>query len=486
MKKNKIFYHKKQLQFTNARQRTRVLIAGRAFGKGVCIGRSFYLKMMHLPRSKHFLSSSTYGQMLTKTLPVIFNKWAEYGLKRHYDMKNPGHYVVGKRPPDAWQTPWQKPDLYKNVITFWNGFTIELLSMDRADLARGGNYDGGEIDEALLVKKEHYSKVLLPATRGTSPRLFQLPYHKQISFYTSVPWLASAQWLFEYEERSKSTPDDVFYMEGLSTDNPLITEEDIRIWKQEMDYLDFQVEVMNMRITRSEKAFYHSWDDDKHLYTPKWNYQDDEDVGISVNGQASARKKNMPLDMSFDFSGWFNCCTVYQKHVKTERMIDKFFVKQDNVSTLIENICIDCADQKRKHVNIYGEPRGHDRRAEGDSLYTVISKIFNRNGWSVSILAKKKAAQHEVRHELVNTILQETNPKLPQLRVNQSKCKDVVIAMKMAEILPNHKKSKKDERDRKFPQEHATHFTDTVDYFFEQKYGGVSTGFSQLPGFADF
>ena len=84
--------------------------------------------MEPMPRGKGFLSSSTYAQILTKTLPEMQAIWERHGLIENF------HYVIGRRPPKAFVSPFKPPKKYENVITFGNGYTIELLSMDRPDL----------------------------------------------------------------------------------------------------------------------------------------------------------------------------------------------------------------------------------------------------------------------------------------------------------------------------------------------------------------
>lgn len=480
----KVYYNSKQLAFLQAYQKTKCWIGGRGTGKSVNIAGSTALKFKRLPRAKIFFSSTTYNQILTKTLPPVEGKWHDMGFKEHMGPDQPGHYVIGVKPPANWVKPYSPPRNFKNVITFYNGFTIEMLSLDRPDLARGGSYDGGEIDEAALIKKEHYTRVLLPSIRGNTHR-YSSYLHHNVNFYTSMPWRQEGMWLLEYEDRSKLNPEEYFYQESTAWDNVLIlTEKGIERYREEMDYLEYMVEIENFRISKTDKGFYPKWDDNIHLYLPAYHYSEGE-RGIKVAG-VQDRDKGKLLDVSLDFSGWFNCATIYQEKNFVETMIGSFHVKdEEKIAELVDHIVRAYADHKNKYVRLWGEPRGNDRRPEGDPLFQVIRARFIHHGWSCDIRASVRAGSHESRYMLINDILSETNPRLPKLRVNQEACKSVAIAVKLTEIKADFKKNKAKERDRKYPQEHAPHYTDTIDYFFEQKYGylvhedhGVSPNFA--------
>ena len=471
MKRNKgIYLNDKQLQFVYAEQKDRTWIGGRGTGKSYCIGASLRQKMSDLPRSKGFLSSTTYNQILTKTLPPIEEFWKSCGLKEWRSVEEPGHYVIGRRPPKHWITPYSIPRKYQNIISFQNGFTIELLSMDRADLARGGSFDYGEIDEALLVPQEHINKVLLPTLRGRRHKFSHWSHH-QFSKYTSRPWKAEGMYLNDYEDKAKAYPKDYFYLESTAYDNiEVLGEATIKRMEQEMDYLVFQIEILNKKSGLSTHGFYPKFDDSYHTYQPTYIYGEGE-RGITVLG-SSDRDRTSHLDISFDFGGWFKCCTVWQEEGNTEYMRDRFSKTQRGTPMdLVDDICMKYADQDNKYVRIWGEPRGHDT-GDGGTMYDKIKNRFLANGWSPKVMASAGSTDlHEVRYDFVNEVFSEDNPRYPRIRINQETCKDVIIAINNTEVTADFKKDKKNEKNRSFNQEHSTHYTDTIDYYIMQKHG---------------
>ncbi|HNQ31639.1 MAG TPA: hypothetical protein PKJ68_04110 [Candidatus Woesebacteria bacterium] len=466
-----IYLNQKQEQFMQLRQKDKTLIAGRGFGKSRVIGNKNHSRMATLPRAKFFFSSTTFAQLLTKTLPPVEEAWASLGLREYKGPNEPGHYVVGKRPPSQWERPYSAPRKYDNIITFWNGYTIELLSMDRPDLARGGSYDGGDIDEALLVKKEHIDKVLYPSIRGNRHR-FTHWQHQELCRYSSMPWLAEGQYLLEYKDKAISMPKQYGYIEGTVMDNiDVLGQEYLERLRDELDPYTFSLEVMNEPVGKKKHGFYHALNDDYHSYEPQYVYAENDRLG-SVAGMKD-RIRTAALHMAFDFHGWFKCATVWQDRNNTEYCIDSYYRKEnDSIDQLIDDICISYLDQKNKHVLVWGEPHGHDRTTFGGTVFDRIKAKFNKNGWHVEIMAPAKMSDlHSVRYELINEMLEENNPLLPRIKFNRDTCKAVLISMLNAEVNDKFQKSKADEKNKSFNQIYATHFSDTVDYYLMQKYG---------------
>ncbi|MBL7780699.1 MAG: terminase family protein [Saprospiraceae bacterium] len=472
-----IYWNSKQLKFLQATQKRKMFLGGRGAGKTTVEGGEQYIFATQMPRSKGFLSSTTYNQLLTKTLPSLMSKWRQMGMEKYED------YVVGTRPPKSWERSIEEPEKYENIISFSNGRRIELLSMDRPDLARGGSFTDGAVDEAALVPLEHVTRVLLPSIRLGRFDFGDHPRWGSFRGYTSIPWKPSGYWTMDYEEKAKAFPDKYAFIEANAYDNVLVLgEEYIQMLQDELPYLEFLVEVMNQRIRKVRDAFYHKFDADKHSYTVRYLYGLGES-GIITNGIADPHyDRTGALDFSFDFSGWFNCAIAFQDGWDTtggvKRLVEyglhQFFVKQEDgkVGELVDKICEHYKDHKNKVARLWGEPRGHDPKPDTpETLFQQIQKRFVRNGWRVEIRVKPgQVKAHKERNFYMNDLLAE-NTTLPALRLNDQTCKDAIIAMQVTSVKADYQKDKSLESKRDFPQEQATHFTDLIDYYFMQKHG---------------
>ena len=469
MGRNPVYFNAKQLEFLQCPQKRKTLVWGRGTGKGAALAGLHYQRMCSLPRAKFFLTSSTYGQILTKTLPPMLDKWHEIGLREGE------HYLVGRRPPEHWDRPFKPPKKFENIISFANGYTIEMMSMDRPKTLRGGSFDGGDVDEAAFVSHEVYKDILVPSIRGNNHR-FSHPLHQSICKLSSQPRDTRGDWIIEDKAKAKAKPELYFYSEATSWDNvDILGASTIQMWEDEMDYLSYQAEVMNVRFMAAQDPFYHRYESKTHNYTPAYKYHEDEE-GIQVKGFADYNPKEL-LDISFDFGGWFNCAIAFQTDRNTERAVKSFHVKETDARVLVDNICKHYEGHPFKMVRVWGEPRGHDKMATGTTMFEIVQRRFQENGWTCQICVRSGyTRKHAERHTLLNEILEEVNIKLPKLRINDQECKDLIISMQLAEVGQDFTKNKSKEKDRNYPQEHATHYTDALDYFFVQKYERLMSG----------
>lgn len=478
MNRNKtraVYINEKQQAFVQARQPDKAFVAGRGGGKSACIGFEEYLRNKYLPRSKFFFVSTTYNQILTKTLPAVEHILNRCGMREHESREVPGHYVIGRKPPAGWPKPYTPPRKFQNVMSFFTGHCVEFLSMDRPDLQRGGSYDGGSADEAALIDREHITKVLYPSIRG-NVSYFNHYLHQQFSFYTSMPWTHSGRWVLDYKKKMTDDPANYFYLEATAYDNiDVLGEKGIERLRREMTYLEFQLEVMNIPIIKSPESFYPAFDDDKHTYTPRYNYTDGA-RGIETTGKIKDLDTNRAIDMSMDFGGWFNCMALFQSEKNTVNLFDALFVKSpQGIEELVGDFITRYAHHKNKTVFIYGEPRGNDRLADQSTYYQKVERALQAAGWTVYLKAPGgRTTRHDERFAFMDDVLKEQILNYPRLRINRDACKWVIMALQTARTKADGTKDKSNERKREFPQEQATHITDAVDYYFMQKYKNKS------------
>lgn len=477
MSSKPIYFNAKQLEFLQATQPYKMFLGGRGSGKTTVEGGEQYLCMVEMPRSKGFLTSSTYAQLLNSTLPAVEMKWIEMGLTEGED------YVVGVKPPHFFEKALDEPRNWGNVISFRNGRRIQLMSMDRPDLQRGGTFTDGAADEAALIEHEHVTKVMIPSLRGLV-REFRTHRRGQFRAYTSIPWKPKGYWTLDYELKALSDPAMYKFVEANAYDNIDVLGADyIKRLETELPYLEFLVEVMNQRVKKVKDAFYHKFDPEKHSYSVRYLY-DDGPRGITTAGIADPNyNPDELLDISFDFSGYFNCATVWQSrpliHGGNKQVVEyclhQFFVKSDEgkVAELVDKICEHYTRHKFRLVRLWGEPRGHDPKPDTPrTMFQQIHGRFMSNGWGCEIRVRPGQAKgHKERNFYMNELLAETNALLPIVRFNDQTCKDVIIAMQVTSVKDDYQKDKSMERDRSFPQEHAPHFTDTIDYYLQQKHG---------------
>lgn len=466
--------------FLLAEQELKALIAGRGFGKSFINGLQIIQKVERLPRSKGTFLGLTYTQILGNTLLPMINAWEWAGYIRDVD------YVVGKKPPKHFQTPYQKPERYENVITFFNGTTVILGSFDRADLNRGGSNDWVLVDEALLIKKEHYDQVIIPTLRPSDIRLKDMAGMLTQSFTSSMPFGSVGSWLFDVEKEALSHPETTFWIEGTSWHNRIVLgDETIRRWIRTMSPLRAQVEVFNKRIRNLGNLFYPALAEN-HYYEGDYDYGyiDSLNLDIQKIQKPDCRfdndcNKDEPLDLGFDF-GAFNCCVVGQEHWPEFRILNSFHVSHPEiVEDLVSRVADYYQPMRSRIINLYGDKSGNNREPNSRlTSFQKIQKILRDKGFR-PVIREMGDVGHYARHEFFNTVFRETDPKFPAVRINKSKNRDFIIAMESAGMY-GEKKDKRPEH-HAIKQEHATHFTDAFDQLVYWKYRKGKVFFAMKP-----
>lgn len=487
--KQRVYANPKQIEFLQAKQKRKGIVGGRGSGKSSCLGFESQTQYNYLPRAKGFIAGLTYNQILTKTLPSAMDAWAMVGVKEYDKHKKRGHFVVNKTPPLGWIKPYQAPRNFENAITFINGFTLELLSLDRPDTARGGNYDFGHVDESALVKKEIIGKVLLPMIRANK-YVFDSPYHWSFCHYTSAAWLPTGQWIYDYEEMQKEKPDRYKYVEATAYDNiEVLTQEYIDDLEAELDPLEFQVEVLNKRIKKLPNCFYPSFDESKHCKADTFDYQYDDEHGLWLS-TASDRNTNKPLELTWDFNAAITSLHVCQEHGAMElRFLDTLYLKQAKTN-LVDDLCdkfiAEYASHACKVITIYGDRNGNSKSAGSNkTFYEQIDDKLTAAGWKVTLKIMNAYPDHMLKHRVINAILAENNTRLPHIRINQTKCKYLIISIQNSPIKPDWTKDKRGES-LVIQQERTTHLSDAFDYIIFQKYAHLIGQQNNMPYLVKF
>lgn len=450
--------------FLQAPQQVKCLNAGRGFGKSHLYGPDINLDLKHLPRAKGLFLGLTYSQILSNTLLPITSALESYGYKRDI------HYVIGKKPPKWFDHPYQKPERYENVMSFWNGYTIILASFDRPQLLRGGSNDFVKVDEALLVKKERFDEVIIPTLRPSHVMLKGKQRLLHQHFTTSMPYGNNGDIIWHIEEKSKRNPKQFFYTEGSSWHNvDILGKETILMWKESMTKSRYEIEVMGKRIRNVGDMFYPKLSD-KHYYDPSDNHDfiDGFDYDLTAISQVNDCRMDADLDtgkpmhLSFDF-GTFSCMVVAQDRGDDFPILNSFYVKSpETVNELVDKFCEYYQYQANKTALIWGDKGGirRDERSYINTFDMIIARM-SKHGWRC---VKKKTAdiEHWERHKFINEVLDEHGQTFPKIKIQKIKNKDLIIALESAGMI-DRKKDKSSER-KAIAQEHATHFTDAFDY----------------------
>lgn len=174
-----------------------VSVEGRGTGKSFDIGFTMDKIVRAMPRSITAITGKTYGQLLTNTLPSSLKLLGKMGYVKD------GNFVVCKRPPSWFKSPYEQINRYDDIISFSNGACFALISQTEKGSGRGKNIDFEIMDEALTINKEQYDYEVSPANRGNNeyfgPRSENpVSFHHGFKYSTSMPPTKAGRWILEY------------------------------------------------------------------------------------------------------------------------------------------------------------------------------------------------------------------------------------------------------------------------------------------------
>ncbi|TDB60103.1 hypothetical protein [Arundinibacter roseus] len=502
----KVHANDKQIKFLRSRAKRKSFIGGRGSGKSTVMGMAVGILFNHFPKATWAMVGLTYVQLDLIVIPSIRDALGMMGLTEFNAKINPsGTYVIGVKPPDHWVSPYKKVGRlgYQYCITFINGFTLRLISQDRPETHRGLNLDGFLVDESATMNPDFIKKVIQPAVRANKYAKFAShPWHHGFFDFSSASWSQEGMWIYEVEERwmqmleeratlshdqLQEVPPQYLFLESTFKDNQEVLPDDYeQRLSQELEPLEFEVEVLNFRLGKLPNGFYHGFSSAKHCYSKSYTYQDDDKTGL-VLFRSNDYLSDMPLDLSLDFNSDIVWGIVGQEIGKELRVINSKYVKptgskEDQDTSIIEQLgawfCDTYESNEVKDVYVYGDPGGRSTSAatsyKNRPFYNILCDVLHKRGWRVFRRELTHYPNHQEKYTLINLLLEENNPRAPKLRFNQNTNKVLVINIQQTPVTTdktfkkgkgNTAKKDKASETRARNREYATDGTDALDYW---------------------
>lgn len=137
--------------------------------------------VMECPGAPFVWVTDTYTNLHKNVIPSVLE-----GLK-FLGWEENTHFVIDKQPPIEWQRQmYNIIDKYKQVMTFWNGFTFTFVSLDRPSIGAGRSYVGLFGDEVKYWPEAKFTNIR-KAVRGYRARYGNSPWYRSLSLTTDMP-----------------------------------------------------------------------------------------------------------------------------------------------------------------------------------------------------------------------------------------------------------------------------------------------------------
>lgn len=410
--------------------RTMIIFAGRGMGKGLILA-AFMLKcIQRMPGCTGCFVSVSLKRAFTNTLPSIITHWEKWGYPRDVA------WVIGRKPPKnlGFKQPLLPVENWENVITFYNGSQIIIISQDRDLSSNGLTLDFIAVDEGKSISYKKLKDETMPCNRGNEAVFGRHSCHHAMCVVSDMSVTSSGNWMMDYKKKcdekvielimqcqmkifelkkklatarlKKEKPKEyinndlrwysraleqlraraVLYKEYSSIENlQVLGRGFIERMKRDLSPLTFKVCILGQRCKETARGFYSALSE-KHYY-----HSSNAAAILAKTHQLSADERTWDMDaissmgcessddldpahgicIGMDYNANINCLVAGQPGNRKLNVVKSFFVKYERkIPELIDDFCTWFAAHPTKIVVFY-----YDNTALGGN-YAVNDEDF--------------------------------------------------------------------------------------------------------------
>lgn len=511
-KRQKIYLNDAQYYFAAIDARDEVAVCGRGLGKGLLQAHRMLRFVQQMPRCSIGFVVPSVKRGLTNILPSIMMHLNNWGYRKDT------HYCIGHRPPKTmrWDEPVWKPENYENVISWYNGSTVALISQDRTGSSNSMSLDGLIIDEAKFINFERLKDETFQANRGNEMHFGKCYLHHGMTITSDMPVTKAGSWFLNYRdqmdtdvlevveglvgqtwqtkqrmrqhpdradryrvqlERLRRTTDEfrshlLLYKEYSSLENlAILGERFFYDQKRNLPALTFATSILGLRLGISMDGFY-SGLRPINLYTaPNLSHLDGMDYDFKRLQSEDCRMdgdidQSLPLIIAFDANANINWCVVGQVGEDGKlRVLKSLYVKYERkLPELCEDFCRYYTYLKRKQVIFYYDTTfiANNYALHNDDFHTAIKRALKKEGWSVQDVCIGRQVGHIEKQALINRMFQ--GRANHQVLINRDNNRDLLLSIQTAGVYLG-KKDKRGEKLAETEEDKLENRTDGSDAF---------------------
>lgn len=447
------------------------LEAGRGTGKSFIVSWRVKDIVNYMPRAKCAIVGRTFEQLLTRTLPSTIKGLGELGFVKNL------HYFIGTAPPKKWkwEEAYEAPLAYDYCITFYNGTTFQLVSLDKTESGRGFNFDAVIGDEAALLDYEKLQNNILLSLRGNLEYFQRCALHQSTLFVSTTPVSSKGKWFIKREEIARQDPENYLYLIAPSRYNlKNLGNEYFRNLKRTLLPHIYAAEIDCIRSGTADKPFYPTFNVHTHTYLASndsylFKIVDHEDKLAERSCRFDVDVNTMQaIDIALDYNAAISWLVAGQSSAQTYNIINSLFIlSPKTLDNLIQEFCEYYRFHIKKEVNYYYDHTAVGKDAARSSSYSdIVTDIFIKNGWVVNKIYCGQAPRHETKKIFFEKLFLEKDPTQLKCRINQDRNKELITSIEQAGAVDGRdgvKKDKSTEKKKDVPDQEATHGSDAFD-----------------------
>lgn len=510
--RKQMYFNRAQLEAMMIGAKNEYIIGGRGLGKSEGFdARVVVRNIFAMPRSAGALLSPSYKKLKTQTFPAMANALARWGYRDGL------HYYVGRRPPRSagFPEPIIKPFDYANVISFFTGAILHMVSFDRPMSTNSMSLDYVIGPEARFLSYMKIVNEVNPAIRGNRQYFKECPWHGGSFYSTDMPTGARGAWILEKERDcdpeliafirmqygvmkkheqegnialadaarlvlNKARAQATFFRVYSSLENVEVLGVD---WfaQQERDLPPsvFATSILSIRRNGAQNGFYPAFDTTRHVYPAVTTQMGESGEFDTFDVHPDSRwdgdvDTTRPLEIALDYNIGINTLVVGQRIGRELRTLKAMWVKEPQ--TLIH--LIDAfTEYYRYHpvrdVVYYYDATAVARAAStGFSYSDLVKERLTAGGFRVIDVYLGRPILHTLKFQYIASAMQGDEEHFYYPTFNAEGCDALITAIGRTSSVITRQGFGKDKREEKLPDtpdlpdEHKTHITDAWDTFF--------------------
>ena len=511
-KKKQVYFNRAQLEAMMIGAKNEYIIGGRGLGKSEGFdARVVVRNIFAMPRSAGALLSPSYTKLKTQTFPAIANALARWGYREGL------HYYVGRRPPRSagFPEPIIKPFDYGNVISFFTGAILHMISFDRPMSTNSMSLDYVIGPEARFLSYSKITNEVNPAIRGNRQYFRERPWHGGSFYSTDMPSGARGSWILEKEKLcdpeliqfirmqyalmkqheaqgqialataarkvlNKARSQATFFKVYSSLDNIEVLGVD---WfaqqERELPPSVFMTAILSVRRNSTQNGFYSAFDAAKHVY-PATTTQMAENAEFDTFGAHPDSRwdgdvdTSRPLEIALDYNIGINTLVVGQRIGQELRTLRAMWVKEpQTLRHLIDNFTAYYRYHPVREVIYYYDATAVSRAAStGFSYSDLVKERLEAGGFTVAASYLGRPILHTLKFQYIAAAMQGGSEHFYLPTFNAEACDALITALGRTSSVITRQGFGKDKSEEKLPDtpdlpdEHKTHITDAWDTLF--------------------
>lgn len=422
--------------------------------------------------------SDTYSNLHKNVIPSLqegfrFQGWEE-GV----------HYVINKEPPEAWRrSMYNIVSSWKNTMTFFNGFNITFISLDRPSIGAGRSYVGVFGDEVKYFPEVRIAN-LLKAVRGYQAKYGSSPFYRSKTFTTDMPdpnnigeydWILKMSGLndkrkilnllqvgFVYNETKRE------YASVLASGNKRkiqLAEKNMLRWEERwrkcrkdtsffwiassfinvdllsLDWFsdEFAVglegvltSILSIIPKLSAASRFYSNLSDKHFYTDGNDYEYLDTLPYGSDPDCTILKhlnRNEPIEAGLDVGNTLWMVFGQQKSNTYRIMKEMYTLPPLYIRDMADEFIRYFAPQKRKVLRLYYDRAANNYKKIGQDVASQMKKAIEydeegkRTGWRVQLMSIGQGnIGSNAEYNFMMELMSGVSKVLPKLLIDQTNC----------------------------------------------------------------